>query len=96
MPTRSYSSVAGPRRALMSRASCEQVAAFAECAQLAEDVLRLRRAKGLTQRELAELSGVDRGDLSRIEHGQGNATTATFQRLARALNAELRLVQRDR
>lgn len=95
MPTRSYRSVAGPRRARMSRSACEQAAAFAECARLAGDVLRLRQANGLTQGELAELSGIDPGDLRRIERGQLHPATATFQRLARALNAELHLVQRE-
>jgi len=79
----------------VSKSARERAAAFTAGAQLAGDVLRLRMTNGLTQRELADLAGIDQGDLSRIERGQSNPTTATFQRLARVLHAELRLVQRE-
>ncbi|WP_410593646.1 helix-turn-helix domain-containing protein [Amycolatopsis sp. lyj-23] len=50
--------------------------------------LRLRAARrraDLTQGELADLSGVDRGYISRAEHGATNVTVLTLWRLARAL-----------
>ena len=49
--------------------------------------LRLRAARrraDLTQEELAALSGVDRGYISRAEHG-ANITVLTLWHLARAL-----------
>lgn len=51
-----------------------------------------REARGLTQRELADLSGVRQADISRIERGAGNPTEATLQRLATALERRLELV----
>jgi len=51
-----------------------------------------RVARGLTQRQLAHLSGVPQADFSRIERGGGNPTEATLQRLARALERRLALV----
>jgi transcriptional regulator with XRE-family HTH domain len=51
-----------------------------------------RVKRGLTQRQLAELSGVPQADISRIERGGGNPTEATLQRLAGALERRLILV----
>ncbi|HEY1703356.1 MAG TPA: helix-turn-helix transcriptional regulator [Trebonia sp.] len=48
-----------------------------------------RVARGLSQRELAERSGVRQADVSRIERGAGNPTEATLQRLAAALKQRL-------
>jgi ribosome-binding protein aMBF1 (putative translation factor) len=51
----------------------------------------VRVARGLTQRQLAELTGVRQADISRIERGAGNPTEATLQRLAAALDCQLAL-----
>jgi len=51
-----------------------------------------RVACGLSQRELAERSGVRQADISRIERGAGNPTEATLHRLASALDKRLELV----
>lgn len=51
-----------------------------------------RVSHGLTQAQLAELTGVPQADISRIERGAGNPTEATLQRLAHALNRRLELV----
>jgi ribosome-binding protein aMBF1 (putative translation factor) len=51
-----------------------------------------RVARGLTQRQLSDLSGVPQADISRIERGGGNPTEATLQRLARALERRLALI----
>jgi ribosome-binding protein aMBF1 (putative translation factor) len=51
-----------------------------------------RVAEGLTQRQLAKLSGVPQADISRIERGAGNPTEATLERIAAALGRKLQLV----
>src|SRR5579875_552962 len=51
-----------------------------------------RVARGMSQRELSERSGVRQADISRIERGAGNPTEATLQRLASALEKRLELV----
>lgn len=51
-----------------------------------------RQARGLTQRQLSEITGVAQADISRIERGAGNPTEATLQRLAEALGRRLELV----
>ena len=56
--------------------------------RLAVSVIELRRAAGLTQRQLAARSGVQQADISRIEAGDANPTLATIAALAYALGAE--------
>lgn len=56
---------------------------------LAETLIRLRQASGLSVRQLEESSGVARSVISRIEHGEyRQPTPSTLSRLAKALNAE--------
>ncbi|MBI2773267.1 MAG: helix-turn-helix transcriptional regulator [Chloroflexi bacterium] len=52
----------------------------------------LRHRRGLTQTQIAEFTGVDQAEVSRIERGASNATEDTLARLARALDAELAIV----
>lgn len=54
--------------------------------------IEARQARGLTQRQLSEITGVAQADISRIERGAGNPTEATLQRLAEALGRKLELV----
>ena len=60
--------------------------------RLAVSVVELRRAAGLTQRQLAAKSGVQQADISRIEAGDANPTLATIAALAYALGAELHMI----
>lgn len=55
-------------------------------------LLQERLSAGLTQQQLASASGVDQGDISRIERGEGNPTTETLDALARPLGVALDLV----
>ncbi len=52
----------------------------------------LRHRRQLTQAELAKLTGIDQGEISKIERGASNATEDTLARLARALGAQLAIV----
>ena len=90
-----YSEVVSGRRARMSAERKAQADVFDRAAKIAADVIALRLAHGWTQTELAERSGVDQGDISRIERGLSNATEATLGRLAAALDAELHMVARE-
>ena len=64
--------------------------------RLARQVFDLRKAAGLTQRQLAARSGVQQADISRIEAGDANPTLATIAALAYALGAEVSLVRAAR
>ncbi len=56
----------------------------------------LRKRAALSQEELAELAGVGRATISRLERG-GSASFATIERLAKALGKErIQLTQKPR
>jgi XRE family transcriptional regulator, regulator of sulfur utilization len=54
-----------------------------------------RLAAGLTQKQLADASGVAQADISRIERGQGNPTTATLGALGGPLGVTLEYIPAD-
>lgn len=51
-----------------------------------------RERKGLTQQQLAALSGVQQSEISKIERGQVNPTLETVARIAAPLDAHIALV----
>lgn len=57
---------------------------------LGERIRELREAKGLTQREIANRIGIDDYYISRLENNHVNPTLATMQKIATALDVELR------
>jgi|SRR5713226_6289666 len=56
----------------------------------------LRTKLGISQTQLAKTTRIDQAEISRIERGVRNATEDTLARLAKALDAELTIVQRKR
>lgn len=59
------------------------------------DVIRAlidaRIASNLTQKQLAELSGVNQSDISKIENGTRNPSIRLLQKLAAGMNMSLKL-----
>ena len=56
---------------------------------------RLRREKGLSQEELADLARIHQTYLSGVERGKRNPTITVLQRIAGALGADIQdLVQK--
>ncbi|MBR1561560.1 MAG: helix-turn-helix transcriptional regulator, partial [Clostridia bacterium] len=51
-----------------------------------------RKQSGLTQKELAERTGIDQADISKLENGTGNPSLKTMRRLADGMGMRLRLV----
>lgn len=86
---KSYAEYSAARRAGLSGADAVAVEVFDRAYALGASLLEARRERGLKQRELAELSGVDQGDISRIERGVLAPTTPTLLRLAEGLNARV-------
>jgi DNA-binding XRE family transcriptional regulator len=56
---------------------------------MAREIVRLRRQRGLTQEQLAELSGIKQNNLSRIEQGRYNITLDTLSRLFAAMDVKV-------
>lgn len=92
--TRSYDEVSAERRARLSPEAKEQRRVFEQAYDVAVQVIELRERHGLTQAELAARCGIDQGDISRIERGSTSPTAKTLQRIAAALDSDLRLVTR--
>jgi len=59
---------------------------------LARQLAAQRRAQHLTQKQLAERSGIHQAEISRIERGRANPTTATLGALTGALGLDVQLV----
>lgn len=61
-------------------------------------LVEARNAANMTQQDLAKATGIDQGSLSRIECGEGNPTIGKLKRIAKGMNADLRIlfVPKDR
>ena len=55
-------------------------------------VAEARARKGITQKELAELTDIDQSDISKIERGTANPSIGTLNRIAEALDSKLTIV----
>lgn len=91
---RSYQDVTADRRVRLSPEARAQREVFERAYEIAVQIIELREEHGLTQAELAERCGIDQGDISRIERGSTSPTARTLQRIAEALDADVRLVAR--
>jgi len=58
---------------------------------LGTQLYKARFASGLTQRELAERSGVRQPDISEIERGGGNPTRSTLEKLGVILGVDFNI-----
>jgi transcriptional regulator with XRE-family HTH domain len=58
---------------------------------VAEAVIRLRRLRGMSQAELAELMKTQQPAIARIEAGAANLRLSSLEQLAEALNATIRI-----
>ncbi|GAA1883365.1 helix-turn-helix transcriptional regulator [Paeniglutamicibacter psychrophenolicus] len=103
MPTQPYEEFVAPFRtqwnsdvkefskALGAQLDSETSAQYA----LGQGLVAARELAGLTQPQLAQRSGVQQADISRIERGLGNPTRDTLIRLADALGMQLVLLPKD-
>jgi ribosome-binding protein aMBF1 (putative translation factor) len=91
---RSYEEASAKRRRSLSAGAQSDVATFEQTYRLAVQVIVRREQLGLTQTELAEKTGIDQGDISRIERGSIYPNEKTLLRLADALGAEWRMVDK--
>mgnify|MGYP001559541101 FL=1 len=59
--------------------------------EIAYQILQLRKKKGVSQSLLAKKIGTKQTNIARLESGQQNFTIETLQKIARALNRNLRV-----
>lgn len=63
-----------------------------DCAdEMIQALIEARRASGMTQKELSELTGIAQGDISKLENGNANPSLRTLQRLADGMGMRLKL-----
>lgn len=56
------------------------------------EVVACARSKvGISQKELAALTGIDQSDISKIERGMANPSITTLDRLAKAMGMEIQI-----
>ena len=86
---RSYEEYARKRRAGLSPASKELLGAFEAAYAVGSACAIARKERGMTQCELATLSGVAQAEISRIENCAILPTTQTLLRITSALNIRI-------
>jgi len=59
--------------------------------QLILAMLELRSKQNLTQQELADRTGINRADISKIENGNANPSLKTMKRLAAAMGKRVHI-----
>ena len=59
--------------------------------QIIRAMIKLRSEKKISQKKLAEITGIAQADISRIENGNANPSLRTLQRLAEGLGMKLKL-----
>lgn len=73
-----------------------ELVAQSEKLALGHEITRLRRLRGLTQGQLAEIVGTRQASIARLENGNSVPSLSFLDRIAQALDAriELRIVPR--
>ena len=59
--------------------------------RLAAALVKAREAAGITQKELARLTGIAQGDISKIENATANPSLRTLKRLAAGMGMRVQL-----
>ena len=84
-----YNKYSVERRARLSSDGKEAVEVFSHAYAMGSALIDARQERALTQRALADLSGVQQADISRMERGILAPTTSTLMRLVEALDGRL-------
>jgi transcriptional regulator with XRE-family HTH domain len=58
---------------------------------IVQTIIDARKTSGLTQRQLAERTGIAQAAISRLENGNANPSLNTLKRLAFAMNMTLKI-----
>lgn len=58
---------------------------------IVQAIINARKLRGITQKELSELTGIAQGDISKMENGNANPSIKTLKRLASAMGMSLKI-----
>jgi len=70
----------------------EELEAYRERLVIGRQLRALRRQHGMTQQELAALTGIGQSEISKIERGEANSTQDTLTALFRPFGGHIRVV----
>ena len=59
--------------------------------QVIKTLIEARKKKSMTQKQLAERTGITQPDISRLENGRGNPSLRTLNNLARGLGMVMKV-----
>ena len=59
--------------------------------QIIKAMLDTRNEKAMTQKQLADITGIPQADISRLENGNANPSLRTLQRLAAGMGMKLKI-----
>ncbi|MGN1347764.1 MAG: helix-turn-helix domain-containing protein [Acutalibacteraceae bacterium] len=59
--------------------------------QIIKAMIDTRNKKDMTQKQLADITGIPQADISRLENGNANPSLRTLQRLADGMGMKLKL-----
>lgn len=59
--------------------------------QIIKAMLEAREEQGVTQKQLANITGIPQADISRLENGNANPSLKTLKRLAEGMGMKLKL-----
>lgn len=62
---------------------------------IGEQIAQLRSKRGLSIRQLANLSGVNYTNIGKLERGEYNASMAVITKILTALDAQLTIAEND-
>lgn len=61
--------------------------------KIGQEIAELRKSKGLTLRQLAEISGITFQNITKIEHGRYNVSIDILAKLCDALGCRIDIVE---
>ena len=59
--------------------------------QITQAIIKGREANNLTQAQLAAATGIDQGNISKLENGSANPSLRTLKRLAAGMGMKLKI-----
>lgn len=59
--------------------------------QIINAMIDARKSRGLTQRQLAEITGINQADISKLENGNANPSLRTLRHLAAGMGMTMRV-----
>ena len=59
--------------------------------EVVRTIIQARKEKGITQKQLSEITGIAQGDISKIENGNANPSLNTLKRIAAGMGKKLEI-----